>query len=782
MDNKDLTVPITRQQLDDSEARYRELFARSPSPLIIHRHGRVVAANPAAAELHGFDSPDEMLGYEFTRAYDDDGSRALVNQRIAEFDSAPVGAVASKAVFCITSRRGRRAVIEAHGVRVQLSDGPATLAIYADVTETVRASSELERSQILLQHLVETSPDCITLTELGTGRYVMVNAEFTRITGYAQHEVVGRTSLELGIWVFPEERARLVDAIARDRSVRDTVVHFRTKKGAVLKMLVSGSCFDADGASYLVLNVRDVSAIERTRLEQEAILQNASIGIAFTRDRVFLHANPRMEEIFGWPAGTLTGQPGSVVWCNDEDYARVGREAGPVLARGEAFETESLMARRDGSTLWCRVRGRAVDRVRPAEGGTIWIVEDITERKRFEQDLSAARDAAEAASRAKSAFLANTSHELRTPLHGLLGLARLALRTDIDEQRRYDYLQRIHESAQVLRDVISDILDFSKIEAGQLDIELAPFDLPALLAALERTHGEIAQSKGLALRLDLAGDLPTTVRGDAVRVRQILSNFLSNAIKFTDQGEVILAAARSGDGRVRLCVTDTGPGIASEQQSRLFRPFSQGDVSTTRRYGGTGLGLSICRELAELMGGTVGVDSEPGRGSCFWVELPLPPAEDAPRTPSVDEQAPCLSGRRVLLVEDNPVNLLIGVAMLEQWGLDVAHCGDGRAAVAAVQSAARAGRPYAVVLMDLQMPVMGGIEAARELRRQFDASELPIIALTAAALVSEREAAEAVGMNDFLTKPLDAAVLHRLLCRWLRADDDAQPTTQGASG
>ncbi len=640
----------------------------------------------------------------------------------------------------------------------------------------------LTRSPALLRHVFETSPDCITLTELETGRYVMVNAEFTRITGYEPQDVVGRTSIELGIWVETQDRDRLIQAISRDRSVRDLVVSFRAKRGNVLRMLVSGSCFDWGGKSFLVLNVRDVSEIERTRQEQQAILQNASIGIAFTRDRVFLHANPRMEEIFGWPLGTMTGQSGAVVWCNDEDYQRIGREAGPVLARGEAFETESLMARRDGSTLWCRVRGRAVDRVHPAQGGTIWIVEDITERKRFEQELSAARDAAEAASRAKSAFLANTSHELRTPLHGLLGMARLALRTDIDEQRRYDYLQRIHESAQVLRDVISDILDFSKIEAGQLDIELAPFDLPALLRGLERTHGEIAQSKGLRLSLDLAGDLPTLVRGDAVRVRQILGNYLSNAIKFTERGEVTLLAERSVDDRVRLSVRDTGPGIAPEQQPRLFRPFSQGDVSTTRRYGGTGLGLSICRELAELMGGWVGLDSEPGRGSRFWVELPLSPVDDAPRLPSVDEQAPCLSGRRVLLVEDNPVNLLIGVAMLEQWGLDVAHCGDGRAAIAAVQSAAQEGRPYAVVLMDLQMPVMGGIEAARELRRQFDATELPIIALTAAALVSEREAAEAVGMNDFLTKPLDAAVLHRMLCRWLHADDDTAPATPATPG
>ncbi|WP_062193682.1 ATP-binding protein [Caldimonas taiwanensis] len=631
------------------------------------------------------------------------------------------------------------------------------------------ADASLERAPELLRHVFETSPDCITLTERASGRYVMVNAGFTRITGYSPEEVIGKTSLELGIWVYASDRQRLVEAIARERAVRDLPVHFRIKNGQVLKMLVSGSCFDWHGKSYLVLNVRDVSEIERVRLQQEAILQNASIGIAFTRDRVFVHANPRMEEIFGWPPGTLIGQPGSVVWCSEEDYRRIGLQAGPVLSRGEPFETETMMARRDGRPLWCKLRGRGVDRVSPATGGTIWIIEDITERKRFEQELSAARDAAEAASRAKSAFLANTSHELRTPLHGLLGLARLALRQDIDERRRLEYLHRILESAQLLRDIISDILDLSKIEAGQLAIESAPFDLHELLHSVARSHAEVAQAKGLALRVELAEDLPSRVRGDALRLRQIVGNYLSNALKFTEHGQVVLRAERGSSPRVRLSVSDTGPGIPLEQQARLFRPFSQADTSATRRHGGTGLGLSICRELAQLMGGQVGLDSEPGRGSTFWVELPLPWADEqgcaqVPMDESID-----LRGVRVLLVEDNPVNLLIGVAMLEQWGLDVTHCSDGRAAIDAVRAAADQQRPYALVLMDLQMPVMGGAQAAQELRREFGPQELPIIALTAAALVSEREAALEAGMNDFLTKPLDASVLHRMLCRWVAA-------------
>jgi CheY-like chemotaxis protein len=252
-------------------------------------------------------------------------------------------------------------------------------------------------------------------------------------------------------------------------------------------------------------------------------------------------------------------------------------------------------------------------------------------------------------------------------------------------------------------------------------------------------------------------------------VRQILSNYLSNALKFTESGAVRMHVhARDGE-RIRFEVEDTGPGIAPAVQARLFMPFTQADDSTTRRYGGTGLGLSICRELAQLMGGEVGLDSEPGRGSRFWAELPLPAGDDdAPESAfaALDLQASPLVGLSLLIVEDNPVNMMIAVALLQQWGVDVTEAANGAEAVALVAKRADAGHPFDLVLMDVQMPVQGGNDATRELRRRFPADALPIIALTAAALTSERDDALAAGMNDFLTKPIDAQRLHDTLQRW----------------
>jgi len=259
------------------------------------------------------------------------------------------------------------------------------------------------------------------------------------------------------------------------------------------------------------------------------------------------------------------------------------------------------------------------------------------------------------------------------------------------------------------------------------------------------------------------------VRGDPVRVRQILSNFVTNALKFTERGSVRIEAGLTVRGWLRLAVTDTGPGVSEEVRERLFTPFSQGDSSTTRRYGGTGLGLSICRQLAQLMGGNVGVDSAPGAGSTFWAELPLPSAA-APLEPDAGEAHDLeqLHGARVLMVEDNPVNMMIAVAMLESWGVVVAQASDGRAAVDAIERAATDDRPFDAVLMDVQMPNMSGHEAARALRQRYSAAQLPIIALTAAALVSERDEALAAGMDAFLTKPIDAAQLRQTLARHAR--------------
>jgi len=618
----------------------------------------------------------------------------------------------------------------------------------------------------LLSRLFEVSPEPVTVTELDSGRMLMVNPAFIELTGYSSEELVGQRAVDLGLWFEPKLRERYIQCLRVEGRVDDYAAVFRAKDGRRLPLQISAAVFDQDGVPCLVAVLRDLGVLDLRRLQYEAILDNAVVGIAFTRDRVFQHANPRFEEMFAWPVGTIAGQSGRAVWPSDEAYAEMGRCAGPLLARCDVFEGEFQMARRDGSVFWASIRARAIDPEQPIHGGSIWIVDDITERRRFDQALATAKEQAEAANKAKSEFLANTSHEIRTPLNGMLGLVRLAMAPNVSAIRQREYLERIQDSAEALAGIISDILDLSKIEAGRLSVEHVVFDLHALLVKLRNAYAELARAKGLAFRLEIADDVPRWVRGDPVRVRQILGNYASNALKFTDRGLVDVTVSAQRGGRVRFAVSDTGPGVASQLLPRLFQPFSQADSSTTRQYGGTGLGLNICRQLAELMGGTVGVDSVPGEGSCFWAELPLHSAParrercEEPETSLAE-----LQGARILLAEDNAVNTLVAEAMLEQWGATVTVAVNGADALQVVE---REQGAFDVVLMDLQMPVMGGIDATIAIRRSYGTRELPIVALTADVLVSERDAALRHGMNDFLSKPIDPDQLGEVLVRWVR--------------
>ncbi len=774
---RDVTGEVAAEQtVQATETRYRELFRRSPSPLVLHRWGRVVDANPAAMAMFGYAQRSSMIGQDLFSHYEP-GDDETARQQAARLEGMAPGAMQPVAEFRLRTLSRRRRLVQATSVRVETASGPATLTFFTDQTEQSRAQDALRRSEGLLSHLVATSPDVITLTEAESGRYAMVNKAFEALSGWNSSEVLGRTAEDIGIWHSASDRTAVRDAIRRDGVASNVPISFRRKDGSAISMLVSVAPFEMDGQNYLVLYARDVSESERTRLVHGAILENASIGIALTRDQQFVLANPRVEAMFGWERGTLLGQHGSVVWPSVEEWQSVGRDLGPALAAGQQVEADRTMRRRDGSTFLARLLAQAVDPAHPSRGGTIWIIEDVTERRRVEDQLAHAKDEAQAASRAKSAFLANTSHEIRTPLNGLLGLGRLAQQPDISETQRREFLNQMMDSAESLSGLISDILDLSKIEAGRLTLESQPFSLRELLASIRLAYLTLAQARGLTFAVEIDPALPSWVFGDPLRTRQILSNYLTNALKFTETGGITVsvralpANARGSAGEwVHIEVRDTGPGIAPDQQARLFQPFTQADESTTRRFGGTGLGLSICRELATLMGGEVGLNSAPGEGSAFWAELPLPaapaPMAHQPReTRAQGTLHDALHGRRVLIAEDHPVNMLIAVAQLEQWGMEVAQASDGRQAIEAVLAAASIGKPFDIVLMDVQMPVMGGHDATRELRRHFKAGELPIVALTAAALISERDDAFAAGMNDFLTKPIDTPKLHQTLLR-----------------
>ena len=422
---------------------------------------------------------------------------------------------------------------------------------------------------------------------------------------------------------------------------------------------------------------------------------------------------------------------------------------------------------------------------RAAEQAAVTLEQRVQERTSLLADALAH---AEAAVQAKNDFLANMSHEIRTPLNCILGMAALALEGAPDARQR-NYLDKIGQSGQHVLSIVSEILDFCKMEAGKLQIEQLPLNMKSVIAEVAAGFVAMAREKGLTVKVRIEENVPERALGDALRISQILGNYIGNAIKFTDRGEVSIDACLMGTERermrVRVEVRDSGIGLSPDEQQNLFQPFHQADSSTTRKYGGTGLGLAICRQLADMMDGTVGVTSARGVGSLFWFEVRLaaPAPAMLPELPATRGQAgryepvertmARLAGKRLLLAEDNPLNQELTRILVERAGASMTLAGNGAEALVAL-----AGGDFDCVLMDVQMPVMDGQSAARHIRADARLNHLPIIAMTANAFNSNRDDCLAAGMDDFLVKPIEAGLFYRTVARWIDGRD-AQPATQG---
>jgi PAS domain S-box-containing protein len=529
-------------------------------------------------------------------------------------------------------------------------------------------------------------------------------------------------------------------------------------------------------------------ALRAKEAKFKLIFENMQDAYMLSRlDGTILLVNPALVRMLGYERESdLVGKnAGRDVFLDEAERTALKAKLAEV---GQAVGYKTTFKRADGSPLIVEGNVHLVRDERGAPVGVEGVIRDMTTHYQIRADLVAAREAAEVAARGKSQFLANVSHEIRTPLNAIVGLGHLLLSAELPARQR-DYVAKIHSSARILLRTVDDVLDFSKIEAGKLELERTPFRLDEVLEDLVSVLAVQADGKGISFVVTVGADVPRSLIGDPLRLGQVLTNLIGNAIKFTEVGGVTLKVALGGrdetDARLRFAVEDTGIGVTAPQLAKIFQPFTQADGSTTRRFGGTGLGLAICRQVVEAMGGRLEAASVPGSGSTFAFEVafrvsaaevqsaspaaaPAARSGDGPREGFVSTPPLRLRGARVLLVEDNIINQQVARELLEAAGVTVSIADNGRAAVDVVGVS---GGALDAVLMDVQMPGMDGVSAARAIRAVPAHAGLPIIAMTAHAEVTERERCLAAGMNDYVSKPFEPAHLFKTLARWLKDRD-----------
>jgi PAS domain S-box-containing protein len=669
------------------------------------------------------------------------------------------------------------------------------IGLSADTTERRKAEQELRSSEEKFRQLAENINEVFWMMPPTADAVLYVSPAYEQVWGRSC-ESLYRSPMAWAEAIHPDDLAQAhslferqiqgarIDSEYRIRTpdgqekwVRDRAFPIRDQAGELIR--VAGIAEEITERKHAEQELR--SSEEKFRQLAENVRE-----VFWMKDPAsdkFLYISPAYEQVWGRSCDSFYQAPDSRLEAIHPDDLVQSRVAFARQMQGEAVETEYRIRTPQGQEKW--IRGRAFP-IRDQAGQLIrvaGIAEEITERKRYEEELISAREGADAANQAKSRFLANMSHEIRTPMNGVIGMIQLLLETDLSPKQR-QYANVAKTSGGTLLALIDDILDLSKIEAGKMVLEAFSFSVRQTVAEVIEPLRVQASTKDLKLHTCLSPDIPFILRGDGRRLRQVLINLCSNAIKFTERGQVTLQVAiesQSDDkAMLRFSVTDTGIGISPDQASALFAPFVQADDSTTRKYGGTGLGLAISKQLVEMMGGRIGVESRPGQGSTFWFtadfgrepEQVLVSAEEpaSKRLPaseplngvSMTPSPMAVEARagRILVAEDNATNRIVALAQLEKLGYQADAVANGAEAFAALQAGG-----YDLVLMDCEMPVIDGFQVTRLIRGSTN-SHIPIIALTASAMSGDRDRCIREGMNDFLSKPVDLQQLADMLAKW----------------
>ncbi len=618
-------------------------------------------------------------------------------------------------------------------------------------------------SEARFRSFIEAADDVIFWTD-AEGRFAYVNPAALETLGYAGDELRGRAFLEI-VREDYREQARRFYADQLEQGIPNTYCEFPMRRrdgrdvwvGQRTRLIFEDGVFA--GGQALARDMTELKlaqqTIEREREQLRQIVSHAPVAMAmFDREGRHVAHSARWLRYLGLRDPSAVGCTLAEVWPGmPERYARVLERA---LAGEVVTQPEDVIEREDGTRAVLRWTVHPWRDAQGAVAGVVLVAQNI-------EMLVRARQAALEASRLKSEFVANMSHEVRTPLNGVIGMARLLLDTPLSAEQR-ECAELIDQSGRALLEIVDDVLDFSKIEAGRMDLDVVDFELRRAVRGVLGSFAETAQAKGLELLCLVHHDVPSALRGDPGRLRQVLSNLIGNAVKFTEKGEVVLRVTLDHSGpdsvRVRFTVSDTGIGIDPALQPKLFQAFTQADGSTSRRYGGTGLGLAISKRLVTLMGGEVGFSSRLGRGSTFQFTLPFerrPAASLAPAAPLP------LAGRRVLVVDDNASNRRILRLQLEHWGIRVALAESGTKALQMLGQAAASGKPFDVAILDMRMPRMDGLSLARAIKGQRPLAGLKLVLLTSFGQRGHGAEASRIGISAYLTKPVDEADLYDTL-------------------